>query len=93
MHPTKVQNDIDDGDDEVQKNSDDYESEESDNVLREDSMQLALQDLDYDNDEGGVVQANNEYVEPIDPHPDKLEGDDWVNSACVEHITSEFSRF
>ena len=38
------------------------------------------------------MQANNEYVEPIDLHPDELEGDDWVNSTCVEHITSEFNR-
>jgi len=32
MHPTQVQNDIDDGD-EVQENSDDDESEESDDLL------------------------------------------------------------
>jgi len=37
------------------------------------------------------AQANNEYVEAIDSHPDKLEDDDWVNSTHVEHITSKFN--
>ena len=64
-------------------------SEESDDVLQEDSMQVATQDLDTDQVEN--VQANNEYLEPIDSHPDKLEDDDWVNSTHVEHITSKFN--
>ena len=38
------------------------------------------------------MQANNEYVEPVDPHSDKLEGDDWINSTHVEHITFVFKR-
>ena len=45
MHPTQVQNDIDDGDDEVHENNDDNESEESDDVLQEDNMQVAAQIL------------------------------------------------
>jgi len=40
MHPTLVQNDTDEGDDEVQKNNDENKSEESDDVLQEDSMQI-----------------------------------------------------
>jgi len=42
MHPTEVQNDTTDDDNEVHENSDDDESEESDNVLQKDSMQVAV---------------------------------------------------
>jgi len=35
--------------------------------------------------------ANNEYVEPEDPHPDELEGDGWVHSICVKNIRAEFN--
>jgi len=39
IHPSQVQNVIDDGD-EVQENNDDDESEETDDVLQEDSTQV-----------------------------------------------------
>ena len=66
-------------------------SEESDDVLQEDRMQVATQDLEYDTNHVENVQANNEYVEPIDSHPDKLKDDDWANLTHVEHITSKFN--
>jgi len=75
----------------VQENSEEDESEESDDVLQEDRMQVATQDLEYDTNHVENVQANNEYVEPIDSHPDKLKDDDWANLTHVEHITSKFN--
>jgi len=38
-------------------------------------MQVAAQGLDDDDKEVGAGYANNEYVEPEDPHPDELVGD------------------
>ena len=38
------------------------------------------------------MNANNESAEPIDPHPDEFEDDNWVNSTYVENITSEFNK-
>jgi len=55
-------------------------------------MQIAVQDLEYDTDPVEDVHANYEYIDPIDLHPDELEDDEWVNSTCIEHITSEFNR-
>ena len=42
MHLTPVQNDTNEGDNEVQENSDKDESKESDDMLHEDSMQVIL---------------------------------------------------
>jgi len=50
-------------------------------------MQVAAQNLEYDIDQNESMQANNKYVEPIDPHSDEIEDDDWVNATRVEHIT------
>ena len=38
------------------------------------------------------MQANNEYVEPINSHVGEFE-DDWVNLTCMEHKTTEFNKF
>ena len=54
-------------------------------------MQVAAQDLEDDTDHVEDVQANK-YVEPIDPHPDEFEDDDWINSIRVGHISSKFNR-
>ena len=81
--------DTDKGDDEVYENSDHDEAEKSDDVLQKDNMQVAVQDLKDDTDQVEDVQANNEYVEHIDPHFDEFEDDDRVNLTHVEHITSQ----
>jgi len=60
-------------------------------VPHENSMQVAAQGLEDDDEEVQAGYANNEYVEPEDPHPDKLEGDGWVHSTCVENIRAEFN--
>jgi len=38
------------------------------------------------------VQANNEYIEPINPHPDEFENADLINSTCVEYMSSDSNR-
>jgi len=38
------------------------------------------------------VQANNEYVEPINLHPDEFEDDDLIYLIRFGNITSEFNR-
>jgi len=76
MHPTQMHSDTDEGVDAVQENSDYNESEECDDVLQEDSMQNAAQDLKDDTDQVENCQANNEYAELIDPHPDEFEDAD-----------------
>ena len=91
MHPTSMHSDTDDGVDEMNENNDDDEFTDSDDVLQENSIKLH-QDLEDDNDQVENVHANNEYVKPIDSHPDEFEDDDWVNSTRVEHISSKFSR-
>jgi len=49
----------------VQKNSnDDDDSDEDDDVLKENSMQVAAQDLEYENDQVEDMQDNNKYIEP-----------------------------
>ena len=50
MDPTPIHIDTDEGNDTVQKNNDDDESDESDDVLQENRMQLAAQDLEDDTD-------------------------------------------
>ena len=54
-------------------------------------MQVAAQGLEDDDEEVEAGHANNEYVEPEDPHPDELQGDAWVHSTCVEDIRAEFN--
>ena len=51
-----------------------------------------MRDLEDDTDQVKDVQANNEYVELEDLHPNEFEDDDWVNSTRVENITSEFNK-
>ena len=46
-----------------------------DNVSHENSMQVTAQGLEDDDEEVEAGYANNEYVEPENPHPDELEGD------------------
>ena len=43
----------------------------------------SVQDLEYDTDQVKDVQANNEYVKPIDQHPDVLKDDDFGNVWCT----------
>jgi len=62
-----------------------------DNVSHENSMQVAAQSLEDDDEDVEAGYANNEYVEPEDPHPDELEGDGWVHSTYVENIRVEFN--
>ena len=54
----------------------------SDDVLQENSMLVAAQDLEDNPDQVEDVQANNEYVDPKDPHSDEFENDDWV----IQHM-------
>ena len=54
-----MHNDTNEGDDEVQKNSDNDESKESNDVRQEDSMQVAAHDFEYDTDQVEDVRANN----------------------------------
>jgi len=91
MHPTSMHNDTDEGD-EVRENSGNDEFEESDDMLQEDNMQVAAQDLEDDTDQVKNVQANNEYVELIDLHPDEFDNTNRINLTCVERISSEFNR-
>jgi len=66
-----------DGDDNaVAKPEDDDDLDAGDNMPQENSMQLAAQCLKDDDEEVEACYTNNEYVEPEDPHPNKLEGDD-----------------
>ena len=75
----------------MQENSDEDESNESDDLLQENNMQVAAQDLEDDTYRGEDVHANNKYVESIDFHHGEFEDDDWVNPTNVEHITFEFN--
>ena len=45
MHQTPMHNDTNEGDNAVQKNSNDDDSDEDDDGLKENSMQVAAQDL------------------------------------------------
>ena len=71
------------------KDDDDPDGDE--NVSHENNMQVAAQGLEDDDEEVEAAYANNEYVEPEDPHPDELEGDGCVHSTCVENIMAEFN--
>ena len=55
-------------------------------------MQVTTQDLEDNTDQIEHVQANNEYVEPRDPHPDEFENDGWVILTYVKNMTSKFNR-
>ena len=91
MHPILIHNDTDEGNDAVQKNSDDDDSDESDDVLQKNRMQLVAQDLEDDIEQIEDVQANNEYVEPEDLHHDEFD-DDWINSTYMKNIIFELNR-
>ena len=75
----------------MQKNSDDDDSDESDDVLQENRMQLTAQDLEDNIEQIEDMQANNEYVELEDLHHDEFD-DDWINSTYMENIIFEFNR-
>jgi len=70
---------------------DDDDPDGDENVPHENSMQVAAEGLEDDDEEVKAGYANNEYVEPEDPHLDELEGDGWVHSTCVENIRAEFN--
>ena len=55
MHPTPMHNDTNEGDDEVQVDSDDDKPKESDDALWEDIMQVARQ----------YLEDNTEHVEDV----------------------------
>ena len=42
-------------------------------------MKIATQGLEDDDEEVDIGYANNEYIKLEDPHPDELEGADWVH--------------
>ena len=54
---------------------DDDDPDGGENVPHENSMQVAAQGFKDDDEEVEASYANNEYVEPKDPHPEELEGD------------------
>ena len=78
------------GDNAVVEPEDNDDLDGGENVPNENSMQVAAQGLEND-EEVEACYANNEYVESEDPHPDELEGDGWVHSTCVENIRAEFN--
>ena len=81
----------DGGDNAVVEPKDDDDPDAVDNVPHENSMQVAVQGLEDDDEEVGVGYANNEYIKLEDPHPDELEGDGRVHSTYVENIRVEFN--
>ena len=61
-------------------------------MLQENSMQVAAQDFEDDTNQVKDLQANNEYVETEDLHPDESKNDGWINSIYAKNITSEFNK-
>ena len=79
------------GDNVVVEPEDDNDPDGGENVSHENSVQVAAQDLEDDDEEVEAGYTNNEYAKPEDLYPDKLEGDGWVHSTCVENIRAEFN--
>ena len=79
------------GDNVAVEPKDDDDSDAGENMPHENRMQVVAQGLEDDDEEVEASYANNEYVEPDDPHPNKLEGDSWVRSTYVKNIRAEFN--
>ena len=77
----------------MQENSDEDESNESDDLLQENNMQVAAQDLEDDINRGEDVQANSKYVESIDFQHGEFEDDEGKSDKCgtynfwVQYVT------
>ena len=76
----------------MHKESDDNNSDEDDNVVQENSMQVSAEGDENNTKWVDGAYANNEYVGLENSYPDEFQDKDWVDMIIVENITGEHNK-